>query len=305
MKETEVRKNSFSKKTTDQNKVSKNVKSQKIVTDKQAGFENIAKPDASVINPTIDNGAKSQKSIENELTLRRVEEVSYETVTLAQGHLGSFKNEETVLPIKLGADEIKHATSGDEVTQKAFAGLVDKEVIKKKCEDKGESEMRESAETSEIDGQIQRSLRETSKETGEIVLKQHDSMESTDMTVDTVKSDGIKLFNKEQGCQKIAVDEKHSKLDEQSETVLPNGLGDTRIHSPAIYLSFHPSSQSKVSMVRRHLKMAGYECWVDTGQTGSGDSEVNAGIQEAKVVVCCLTKMYLMSSDCCKEVCII
>ena len=308
MKEAEVRKNSISKKTTEQNKVSKNVKSQKIVTDKQARFE-IAKSDASVINLTKGNGAKSQKSIENELTLRRVEEVNDETVTLAQGHLGSLKNEKTVLPMKLGADEIKHTTSGDEVTQKAFTGLEDKEVLKKKCKDKafGVSEMKETAETSEIDGQIQRRQKDTSKQTEEIVLKHLDSVDSTNMTVDTVQADVVELFNKKQGCQNIAVDEKHSELVEQSETVLPNGFGNTGIHSPAIYLSFHPSSLSQVSMVRRHLKMAGYECWVDTGQgqTGSGDGELHAGIQEAKVVVCCLTKMYLISSDCCKEVCII
>ena len=99
------------------------------------------------------------------------------------------------------------------------------------------------------------------------------------------------------------------KKNEESEEVIDtnsvdsNGLiDDLELEKPPVYLSFHQSCQSQVSMLRRHLKMAGYESWVDTGQTGSGDRELHAGIQEAKVVICCLNDKFLSSEECCKEV---
>ena len=74
------------------------------------------------------------------------------------------------------------------------------------------------------------------------------------------------------------------------------------MESPPVYLSFHKSCTGQVSMLRRHLKMAGYDCWADTGQTGSGDREMHTGIHGAKVVIICLTEKFLSSSECCSEV---
>ena len=220
------------------------------------------------------------------------------TVAIAQDSEESLKNGEMVLQTKCNVNEMVPASPGDEVTQKAYSELGDKETLK--YEDRqtasGMAEMRAEI----LDVVTQRTQK--AEQTREIVLKQHSAIESTDVGVDTLHTDVVQSLNTEEGLQKIDAAETHSKLVEQTETVLPSTISDTLMPSPSIYLSFHPSSQSQASMVRRHLKMAGYECWVDTGQTGSGDGEMHVGIQEAKVVICCLTKMYLTSSDCCKEV---
>ena len=113
------------------------------------------------------------------------------------------------------------------------------------------------------------------------------------------ESSGMLLSShKSVNCEKNGETEK--VIDTNS--VESNGLNDLELEKPPVYLSFHQSCQSQVSMLRRHLKMAGYECWVDTGQTGSGDRELHAGIQEAKVVICCLNDKFLSSEECCKEV---
>ena len=69
-----------------------------------------------------------------------------------------------------------------------------------------------------------------------------------------------------------------------------------------VYIIFHQSCLDQVGMLRRHLRMAGYECLVDAGLTGKGDREMHAGIHGAKVVIICLTNKFLSSSECCSEV---
>ena len=244
---------------------------------------------------TDNTDAKSPKNMDN---AEIIEVTDNKTVAIAEDPEESLKNGEMVLQTKYNASEIVPARPGDEVTQTTYSELGDKEASKygDRHTASGMAGMR--GETLETPTE----RTEKAEQTREIVLKQHSAIESTNVGVDTLQADGVQSLNTEDGFQKIDAAETPRKLVEQTETFLSQAFSDTLMPSPSIYLSFHPSSQSQVSMVRRHLKMAGYECWVDTGQTGSGDGEMHAGIQEAKVVVCCLTKMYLMSSDCCKEV---
>ena len=303
MKEAKVHKDSLSKTATKQNKVSKTVKSKKIVTGKQSSFESVVQPDVSLMNLAKDTDAKSDEWMDNALTSGRLEEVHDKNVTPDQSGIGSVKKEETVPQIISDTNRMVLATSEDKKTQDSNITTVNKEASKKKHEASAffESEMKESAENTETGGHMPIFQEETLEQPGEMVTKQHhDTVKLTDMKIDSDQSLSIEPSNnKEQGVWKTADESESIK---QTDIMLTNDLSDTMINSPPIYLSSPHSSQAQVSMLRRHLKMAGYECWVDTGQTGSGDGAVHAGIQEAKVVICCLTKMYLSSSHCSKEV---
>ena len=79
-------------------------------------------------------------------------------------------------------------------------------------------------------------------------------------------------------------------------------LNGAEMELAPVYIIFHQSCLDQVGMLRRHLRMAGYECLVDAGQTGRGDREMHAGIHGAKVVIICLTNKFLSSSECCCEV---
>ncbi|XP_021373485.1 uncharacterized protein LOC110463308 isoform X2 [Mizuhopecten yessoensis] len=74
---------------------------------------------------------------------------------------------------------------------------------------------------------------------------------------------------------------------------------------PPIFLSYQWGHQNEVKLLRQHLLMAGYECWIDVGQMGGGDKlfeKIDNGIRGAKVVICCVSEKYSKSPNCNREV---
>ncbi|XP_050401057.2 uncharacterized protein LOC126817928 [Patella vulgata] len=74
---------------------------------------------------------------------------------------------------------------------------------------------------------------------------------------------------------------------------------------PPIFLSYQWSHQEEVKLLRKHLEMAGYECWMDIGQMGGGDKlfeKIDTGIRAAKVIISCTTEKYAKSPNCNREV---
>lgn len=74
---------------------------------------------------------------------------------------------------------------------------------------------------------------------------------------------------------------------------------------PDIFLSYQWGHQSEVRLLRQHLEMAGYSCWMDVGQMGGGDKlfeKIDSGIRGAKVVISCVTEKYAKSPNCNREV---
>ena len=63
--------------------------------------------------------------------------------------------------------------------------------------------------------------------------------------------------------------------------------------------------QNEVKLLKQHLQMAGFECWMDIGQMGGGDklfNKIDDGIRAAKVVISCTTEKYAKSPNCNREV---
>ncbi|CAG2243082.1 unnamed protein product [Mytilus edulis] len=74
---------------------------------------------------------------------------------------------------------------------------------------------------------------------------------------------------------------------------------------PAVFLSYQWGHQDEVKLIRNHLQMAGYECWMDIGQMGGGDKlfeKIDNGIRGAKVIICCVSEKYAKSPNCNREV---
>ena len=74
---------------------------------------------------------------------------------------------------------------------------------------------------------------------------------------------------------------------------------------PPIFLSYQWGIQEEVKLLKQHLNMAGYECWMDIGQMGGGDklfSKIDNGIRAAKMILCCTTEKYAQSPNCNREV---
>jgi hypothetical protein len=74
---------------------------------------------------------------------------------------------------------------------------------------------------------------------------------------------------------------------------------------PEIFLSYQWGTQNEVRLLRQHLEMAGYRCWMDVGQMGGGDklfAKIDAGLRAARVVICCVTNQYAVSDNCLREV---
>lgn len=74
---------------------------------------------------------------------------------------------------------------------------------------------------------------------------------------------------------------------------------------PQVFLSYQWGTQNEVRLLRQHLEMAGYRCWMDLGQMGGGDklfAKIDAGMRAAKVVICCVTNLYAKSDNCSREV---
>ncbi|XP_069138538.1 uncharacterized protein [Argopecten irradians] len=74
---------------------------------------------------------------------------------------------------------------------------------------------------------------------------------------------------------------------------------------PPIFLSYQWGHQNEVKLLRNHLQMAGYECWMDIGQMGGGDKlfeKIDNGIRGAKIIICCVSEKYSKSPNCNREV---
>ncbi|XP_078583869.1 uncharacterized protein LOC144866383 [Branchiostoma floridae x Branchiostoma japonicum] len=73
----------------------------------------------------------------------------------------------------------------------------------------------------------------------------------------------------------------------------------------AVFLSYQWDHQGKVLLLHRRLQERGYGCWMDIKQMGGGNSlyqMMDKGIREAKVVVSCVTPLYIDSQNCQDEV---
>ncbi|CAC5411110.1 unnamed protein product [Mytilus coruscus] len=76
-------------------------------------------------------------------------------------------------------------------------------------------------------------------------------------------------------------------------------------YPPPVFLSYQWGHQDEVKLIRNHLQMAGYECWMDIGQMGGGDKlfeKIDSGIRGAKVIICCVSEKYAQSPNCNREV---
>ncbi|XP_046574437.1 uncharacterized protein LOC124282474 [Haliotis rubra] len=74
---------------------------------------------------------------------------------------------------------------------------------------------------------------------------------------------------------------------------------------PAVFISYQWGIQNEVKLLKRHLEMAGYECWMDIGQMGGGDKlfeKIDQGIRGSKVIISCVTEKYAKSPNCNREV---
>jgi hypothetical protein len=75
---------------------------------------------------------------------------------------------------------------------------------------------------------------------------------------------------------------------------------------PGIFLSYQWGHQAEVKLLRQHLEMAGFSCWMDVGQMGGGDKlfeKIDTGIRGAKVIISCVSNKYAKSPNCNREVC--
>ncbi|CAF1470691.1 unnamed protein product [Adineta ricciae] len=73
---------------------------------------------------------------------------------------------------------------------------------------------------------------------------------------------------------------------------------------PSVFISYQWDAQDEVKELRNFLELVGFTCWMDMGQIGGGEllyEKIDHGIRNAKVVICCITPMYIVSNMCQRE----
>ncbi|CAF3254200.1 unnamed protein product [Rotaria sp. Silwood2] len=87
--------------------------------------------------------------------------------------------------------------------------------------------------------------------------------------------------------------------------LIPDDISMDIKRLPPIFISYQWGSQKTVLKLTENLEQVGYACWMDKGQMGGGDklfAKIDAGIRGAKVVICCINKIYAQSDNCLREV---
>ncbi|CAM4871739.1 unnamed protein product [Rotaria socialis] len=79
---------------------------------------------------------------------------------------------------------------------------------------------------------------------------------------------------------------------------------ETQYPLPSVFISYQWDIQDEVKELRNFLELVGFTCWMDMGQIGGGEllyEKIDHGIRNAKVLICCLTPMYIVSNMCQRE----
>ncbi|UJR31332.1 hypothetical protein I4U23_018830 [Adineta vaga] len=73
---------------------------------------------------------------------------------------------------------------------------------------------------------------------------------------------------------------------------------------PSVFISYQWDIQEEVKELRSFLELVGFTCWMDMGQIGGGEllyEKIDHGIRNAKVIISCITPMYIVSNMCRRE----
>ncbi|CAF0968340.1 unnamed protein product [Adineta steineri] len=73
---------------------------------------------------------------------------------------------------------------------------------------------------------------------------------------------------------------------------------------PSVFLSYQWDIQDEVKELRNFLELVGFTCWMDMGQIGGGEllyEKIDHGIRNAKIIISCITPMYICSNMCQRE----
>ncbi|CAF2734105.1 unnamed protein product [Rotaria sp. Silwood2] len=79
---------------------------------------------------------------------------------------------------------------------------------------------------------------------------------------------------------------------------------ETQYPLPSVFISYQWDIQDEVKELRNFLELVGFTCWMDMGQIGGGEllyEKIDHGIRNAKVLICCITPMYIVSNMCQRE----
>ncbi|CAF0933242.1 unnamed protein product, partial [Didymodactylos carnosus] len=95
---------------------------------------------------------------------------------------------------------------------------------------------------------------------------------------------------------------KQIKRDDVIETI--NEGRESQHTLPPVFISYNWDIQDEVKELRNFLEKCGFSCWMDIGQMGGGEllyEKIDHGIRNAKVIICCVTPKYIVSTLCQRE----